>query len=147
MAHMNFLTQVASWIAVLADLFAIGASAIAIWIFATKKKAIAAAFSLLLAWAFQTTLSEIVAKLDRLNEYNASEPSDLAEIRNILHEIAGQFRGNKRLLETAPTMPDRLEKLAASKKLSEPSKRSMVAEVREVMRNLNLSAVDPTVGE
>lgn len=144
---MNFITETVRWVAVLADLFAIGAAAIAIWIFVTKKKAISTAFSLLLAWAYQTTLSDIVAKLDRLNEYNASEPSDLAEIRNILHEIAGQFRGNKKLLEAAPTMPERLEKLAASKRLSEPNKRSMVAEVREVMRNLTLDAIDPTVGE
>jgi hypothetical protein len=133
-------------VAFLANAFTIVASAIAIGVFIAKRKQLATALTLLLNWSYQTTLSDIVGELDRLNEYNASEVDDLAEIKNILHEIAGQFRGNPRLLGSAPTMPDRLESLASGKKLTEPNKRSMVAEVREVMRNLQLDSIDPTNG-
>lgn len=133
-------------VALLANAFTIAASAIAIGVFFAKRKELSTALALLINWSYQTTLSDIVGKLNRLNEYNASETDDLAEIRNILHEIAGQFRGNARLLESAPTIPARLESLAAGKKLTEPNKRSMVAEVREVIRNLKLNSIDPING-
>jgi hypothetical protein len=134
-------------ITTIADALTIVASGIAIWVFFTKKKEISAAFTLLLTWSYQTTLSEIIAKLDRLNEYNASDADEMVEIRNILHEIAGQFRGNQRLCKAAPTIPERLEALATGKRLTEPNKRSMVAEIREVIRNLKVEVVDPTSGE
>lgn len=133
-------------VALLANIFTIVASAIAIGVFIAKRKELSTALELLLNWSYQTTLSDIVGKLDRLNEYNASEADDLAEIRNILHEIAGQFRGNVRLLNSAPRIPERLEYLAAGRRLTEPNKRSMVAEVREVIRNLKVNSIDPQIG-
>src|ERR1700754_2040746 len=74
--------------ALVGNLFTITASAIAIYVFLTKRKEIAAAFQLLLNYSYRTTLAELERKLERLNEYNAAEPQDLPEIRNILHEIA-----------------------------------------------------------
>ncbi|HXS72729.1 MAG TPA: hypothetical protein VN725_01705 [Rhodanobacteraceae bacterium] len=132
-------------IALVSNLFTIVASAIAVIVFFAKRKELSTALSLLLNWSYQTTLTDVVGKLDRLNEYNANEPDDIAEIKNILHEIAGQFRGNTRLLGAAPTLPDRLENLA--RKITEPYKRSMVAEVREVIRNLQLNTIDQATGE
>lgn len=131
-------------VSLLANLFTIIASAIAIGVFIAKRKDISAALSLLLNWSYQTTLSDITGKLDRLNEYNANEASDISEIKNILHEIAGQFRGNPRLLAAAPKIPDRLESFATGKRLTEPNKRSMVAEVREVVRNIQLKTIEPS---
>jgi hypothetical protein len=133
-------------VALMANAFTIVASGIAIAVFFAKRKELTTALTLLINWSYQTTLSDIVGKLDRLNEYNANDSNDQAEIRNILHEIAGQFRGNPRLLHSASEMPNRLEALASGRKLTEPNKRSMVAEVREVMRNLQVNLIDPTKG-
>ena len=84
---------------------------------------------------------ELKEKLERLNEYSANEPDDLPEIRNIFHEIAGQIRGNKRLSEAKPELAAKIEAIAHSKKLSEPRKRSIVSEVREELRTIQVNSV------
>lgn len=122
------------------------ASGIAIWVFLRKGKEISAAFALLLNWTFQTTLADLRGKLDRLNEYNANEAADHAEIRNIVHEIAGQVRGNGRLRRSAPELALRLETFAARPRLAEPAKRAMVAEVREVLRNIQVNSMETNLG-
>ena len=135
---METLKPILDLISALANILTIAASSIAICVFILKRKELSSALALLLNWSYQTTLSDITGKLDRLNEYNATEPTDLPEIKNILHEIAGQMRGNPHLLLAAPVLPDRIESLAGGRKLTEPNKRTMVAEVREVIRNLQL---------
>jgi hypothetical protein len=137
---METLKTIADVVSFLANALTIGASSIAIYIFFTKRAEISSAFSALLGWSFQTTLSDLKGKLERLNEYNANEETDQFEIRNILHEIAGQIRGNQRLQSIAPDLANRLERLASQKKLSEPAKRSMVAEAREVIRNIQINS-------
>jgi hypothetical protein len=139
---MDQIKPILDLVSLVANAFTIVASAIAIGVFIAKRKELSAALALLLNWSYQTTLSDITGKLDRLNEYNANEAADIAEIKNILHEIAGQFRGNPRLLSAAPTIPDRLETFAGGKKLTEPNKRSMVAELREVIRNIQLKSIE-----
>lgn len=119
---------------------------IALYVYLTKRREFSAAFNLLLNWSFQTTLSDLRGKLDILNEYNASEPEDLPEIVNILHEIAGQIRGNSRLSSAAPNLATRIESLARSKKLSEPQKRAMVAELREALRNIQVNSMQNISG-
>ncbi len=123
------------------NILTIIASVIAVYLFFSKRKEISSAFTLLLNWSFQTTLSDLRGKLDRLNEYNANEPTETQEIKNILHEIAGQIRGNSRLQQSAPQLAERLESLASGRRLTEPNKRSMVAEVREVMRNIQVNSM------
>jgi len=139
---MEIYKIVADAVSVAANIFTIVASAIAIFLFAVKRKELSAALSMLLNWSYQTTLSDIIGKLDRLHEYNANEPTDRPEIKNIIHEIAGQFRGNPKLLSAAPQLPDRLEAFASGKKLTEPNKRSVVAEIRETIRNLQVANMD-----
>ncbi len=124
------------------NLLTIIASGIAIYLFATKRNEIGSAFKVLINYAYQTTLAELNQKLERLNEYNANEPSEIDEIRNILNEIAGQIRGNSRLSEHAPNLANRFEALAVSKKLTEPSKRSITSELREVLRNVNIDSFE-----
>lgn len=132
-------------VALIANVFAIFASAIAIYIFVAKRRELAQALQLLLNFSLQTTLSEVKEKLERLNEYNAAEPTDQDEIRNILHEIAGQIRGNRHLKSTSPELPERIELLA--RKLTEPKKRAMVSELRELLRGAQVSLADPFSGK
>lgn len=126
----------------LANVFTIVASGLAIYVYFTARGKFSAALQLLMNYSFQTTLTELKEKLERLNEYNANEPTELPEIRNILHEIAGQIRGNERLLAVAPKLATKIENLAQSKKLLEPSKRSIVSEVREQLRNIQLNSIE-----
>ena len=133
--------------ALIANVLTIVASAIAIYIFFAKRKEISNALSLLVNWSFQTTLSDLKGKLDRLNEYSANEPTELPEIANIFHEIAGQIRGNRRLRSIAPKLAGRIESLARIGKLTEPSKRSMIAEIREFIRNTQVTSFDLGPGD
>lgn len=143
----RFLETVRLVISVLADLTTIGASSLAIFLFVSKRKEISHALSLLLNWSFQTTLSDLRGKLDRLNEYNANEPADTPEIKNILHEIAGQIRGNPKLKSLSGGLAEKCENLAKNRRLSEPAKRAIVAESREALRNIQVQSFDNSRGE
>ena len=146
--HLSSLLKAISDIAaLLANVLTAVASAIAIGLFFAKRKELSRAIGLLLNWSFQTTLSDLRGKLDRLNEYNANEPADLPEIKNILHEIVGQIRGNPRLQAAAATLANKVEALANSRHLTEPRKRSIVAESREVLRNVQIGTVNQPIGE
>lgn len=130
-----------NFISVLSDLFAIAAASIAIWLFFSKSNEIKTAFNLLLNWSFQLTLTDLKSKIERLNEYSAKNPDELEEIRNILHEIAGQMRGNEQLVKSSSDLISKIEKLAGSKSLDEPRKRSIISEIREVLRNMQVNSV------
>lgn len=139
---MDELKPFLDGLAGVANFFTIVASSLAIYIYYANRGKISAALQMLLNYSFQTTLTELKEKLERLNEYNANEPDELPEIRNILHEIAGQIRGNDRLLALAPKLASKVENLAGNKKLSEPSKRSIVSEVREQLRNIQVNSIE-----
>lgn len=145
--YLDALAGVANAFTIVASVFTIAASGLAIYLFITNRKKISAAIQLLLNYSFQTTLAELKEKLERLNEYNANDPTDQSEIRNILHEIAGQIRGNPRLLTATPLMPNKVEALAQSKKLSEPLKRSIVSELREQLKNIQVKNIGSFAGE
>ncbi|WP_436917625.1 hypothetical protein [Acinetobacter schindleri] len=128
-------------ISLLSDLFAIVAASIAIWLFFTKSNEIKTAFNLLLNWSFQLTLTDLKSKIERLNEYSAKDPDELEEIRNILHEIAGQMKGNEQIVKSSNELISKIERLAGSKNLDEPRKRSIISEIREVLRNMQVNSV------
>lgn len=138
---MEIFKLFADVVSLFANILTIVASTIAVYVFFAKGKEIRNAFAMLMGWSFQLTLSELKSKLERLNEYNASEQTEVEEIRNILHEIAGQVRGNRKLSQAAPDLADRVERLAVSKRLTEPLKRSMVSEVRENLRNIEVNSI------
>lgn len=140
-AGMEVFKAIVDTASLVASFFTVVASGIAIYVFFAKGPELRTAFSLLLNWSFQLTLTELKSKLERLNEYNANEPTDVEEIRNILHEIAGQIRGNRRVNAASQEIAIRLEQLARSKGLTEPKKRSMVAELREILRNIEVNTL------
>lgn len=129
-------------LAALANFSTIATSGLALYLFVANRKNLSLVLATLLSYSFQTTLSELKEKLERLNEYNANEPSERSEIRNILQEIAGQIRGNDRLLASAPNLATEVETLALAKKLTEPAKRAMVSKLREQVRNIQINSVN-----
>ncbi|GAB2814714.1 hypothetical protein GCM10027276_14500 [Comamonas piscis] len=128
-------------ISFLANSTTIIASSIAIYIFICKRKEIKNAFALLMNWTFQLTLNDLRSKLERLMEYNANEPAEIEPIKNILHEVAGQIRGNKKLMQLFPEIAEKFERLSGSKKLSEPAKRAIISELRENLRNAEINEI------
>jgi len=127
---------------VVANAATVAAMLLAFWVYFSNRAKISAAIQLLLNYSFQTTITELKEKLERLNEYKANEPRDISEIRNILHEIAGQIRGNDRLNKDASGLADKVERLANAKQLLEPQKRALVSEVREKLKNIQVNSLE-----
>lgn len=127
---------------VVANVATVAAMFLAFWVYFSNRAKISAAIQLLLNYSFQTTITELKEKLERLNEYKANEPRDISEIRNILHEIAGQIRGNDRLNKEASGLADKVERLANAKQLLEPQKRALVSEVREKLKNIQVNSLE-----
>ncbi|MEW8512341.1 MAG: hypothetical protein AB2608_16010 [Candidatus Thiodiazotropha sp.] len=138
---MNFITAIS-------NLFTILASGIAIWVFFTKRKAISSAFSLLVNYSFQLTLSELKEKLERLNDFHAADDAGREQIVILLHETVGQIKGNSRLRKPMNDLVETANKLASDKRrLTEPRKRAFVAELRERIRHLNIENVEAISGD
>lgn len=144
---MNITTAIVEFVAFFANLTAIVASFVALYVYFTKRKQIDAALQLLLNYSFQTTLFEIHGKLDRLSEYRAEEPFDQAEIRNILHEVSGQIRGNPRLFSGNLELVQKIEQFANSKALKETRKRSIVSEIRETLKSIQVIGMQGSAGD
>ncbi|WP_196494364.1 MULTISPECIES: hypothetical protein [Burkholderia cepacia complex] len=143
---MELFKYLSDVVAFIANGLTIAASVIALYVFFTNRKKISAAVDLLLNYSFQTTLGELKEKIERLNEYNANEPSDVPEIKNILHEISGQIQGNNRLSGAIPNLAQKIDRMANGRKLTEPSKRSIVSELRETLKNIQTSNIGSIAG-
>jgi len=131
----------------ISNVFTIVASGIAIYLFIFKRHTISTIFKILLSYSFQTTLSELRTKLDRLNDLNVNEPSHIEEITNIFNEIVGQMRGNKKLNKDCSEILEKLSMYAEfPRKLTEPRKRSVVSELREHLRHIDVKNIDELVG-
>lgn len=143
---MELFKLLSDVLADIANAFTIAASGVALYVFVKNRKKISAAVDLLLNYSFQTTLGELKEKIERLNEYNANEPDDIPEIKNILHEISGQIRGNKRLSGAIPNLARKIDRLANGKKLPETTKRSIVSEMREELRNIQIVNIEAIAG-
>ena len=134
-------------ISLISNLFTIIASGIAIYIFVVKRDKISSVFKLLLNYSSQITLSELKAKLERLNDLNANESSQKDEVVNTLNEIIGQIRGNKKLSDQCKGILGRTTSLVKyPRKLTEPKKRALVSELREYLRHVNLANFDELIG-
>lgn len=135
-------------VTLIANIFTIVASGIAIYIFCTKRGEVKSVFELLINYTYQLSLSEIKEKIERLNEYNVNDPEQRDEVINIFHEIIGQLRGNETLNIHFSKMITRMEGFASDKrKLTEARRRSIVAELRERLRHLNVKNIDNLVGD
>jgi len=140
--------EITDAISVLANLLTIVTSVIALVILVKKGPAIASAVRLLINFSFQTTLAELRQKLERLNEYHASDPDGNIEIVNIFHELHGQISGNPRVLAAMPEVAQKLQKmLNSSKAITEPRKRAMISELREVLRNMDVESIEKYLEE
>lgn len=134
---------VQTMLAAIADVFAILASSIAIYIFVSKRKQLSSLLSTLLNYSYQLTLSELKEKLERLNEFHVDDEEGRKRIEILVHEIIGQIEGNPKLRSVMSEVRAQAETLVSDKKkLTEPKKRAFVAELRERIRHLNIQSID-----
>lgn len=137
---MTYFTISKEIVNFISDLLSIITSLIAIYLFLFKKDKIVSAINMLLNYSTQITLSELKSKLERLNDHNANNTEGKNEIINILHEIEGQIKGNKILAETLNEITLAINiYIDKPAKLTEPKKRSLVSELRERIKNLDLN--------
>lgn len=122
-----------------ANVFTIVASGLAIYLIIAKRELISSAFRVLLNYSSQLTLSEFGAKLDRLNDYTANDSEQKEEVVNILNEILGQIKGNKLLSKQFKSKLSEIKAFAECRReITEPKKRSLVSELRERLRHINV---------
>ena len=132
----------------LANVFAIIASGIAIYLFVAKREVISSALRVLLNYSSQITLAELKAKLERLNDLSANDPDQINDVVNILNEIIGQIRGNKILSKQFEEVISKVSDMVGDKRrLSEPKKRALVSELRERLRNVDVDNYADLIGE
>ncbi|WMB73644.1 hypothetical protein RA178_03195 [Shewanella oncorhynchi] len=124
------------------------ASSIAIYLYFTKKESIGSIFTMLKNYAYQQTLSELKEKLEKLSDYNAKDSIHHEQIINIVNDIVGQMNGNDHLKVHFKVIITRFERMISERdRLTEPLKRSLVAEFRERLRHLNVENFDEIVGK
>lgn len=133
----------------LADLLTIAASVIAIYLFVAKRKELGAVFKALAATANQGSLADLRAKLDRLNDLNATEPSALVEVVNICHEVCGHIDGNPAFAKSFAAVSSKIKISVSNKRkpITEPQKRALVSELRESMRHFDTAALVDSIKE
>lgn len=146
--NANFFEVILDSLSGLADVFTIVASGIAIYIFLTKRRAITSVFRLLLKYGYQITLSELRSKLDRITDLRVADETQKEQIINIMSEVLGQIRGNPRLRSWFEEELQSVERFVSEKQShSEPEKRTIVAQLREKLRQLEMESIDSSSGE
>lgn len=128
------------WVNFLANLLTIFASGLALYVFFFNRKKISTAINFILNYSNQLTLTDLKFKIERLNDYNTNDTTQKTEVVNILHEIEGQILGNKNLKERLKEQLDKISNFTSNPKLlTEPKKRSLVSELKESLRNIDVS--------
>ena len=132
--------EISSWIALICNFFSGIAASIAIFVFFFNRDKIKNALNILINYSYQLTLSELKYKIERLNDYNASDQAQKLEVINILNEIEGQINGNKSLKLKLSEQLNKISNFVDNvKSITEPKKRSLVSELRESIRHLDIS--------
>lgn len=119
------------------DLIKTAASGMAIYVFLFQRDKIKSVFSLLVNYAFQTTLAELYRKLDDLNDLTADDVKGKKEILNLFADIMGQVNGNEVLSAKCGPLCTKISGFIGKPgTLTEPQKRNVVSELRETLRTL-----------
>lgn len=135
---MNFVNAITSLTSFLANLAELGAGSIAIYLYIFKRDDIKAMYRVIMNYSFHLTLSELKGKLDKLSELKANEQRQ--EVIYVFHDIVGQLRGNNGLCDKCNGIINKIEQtIADPKKINEGTKRSLVSELREQLRDADIS--------
>ena len=135
-------------ITVITNIFTLCASGIAIYIFVVKRKVISSIFRVLINYSLHMTFAEFVSKLERLNYLNANDEEHKEEVINIFNELLGQIRGSKKLKNHFRQIIPTVRSIAEGKKnVTEPNKRAIVNQLREMLKHLDIDTYAKIIGE
>ncbi len=141
-----FVNTVYQSINLIDSILSIFVSGIVVYLFIFKRKSISSLYHLLLNYSIQMTLKELEIKLEKLNDYNVED--DLEKIIIILNEIVGQMKGNPILTKKCNKILKKISNFAENPNIiTEPKKRSIVSELRETLRTVNIQTYNKIVGE
>ena len=139
----DLIYKITGFISAILGAFAAG---IAVYLFLFKRKPIMSIFRLLINYSMNLSLTELKTKLEKLNEFNPSDSQQREDMLNIFHEIIGQIQGNSVLKEKCDTILSKIKNFVNIPKLiSETRKRSLVSELRENLRNIELDTYDSII--
>jgi len=125
---------------IIGNIMTILASGLAIFIFFKNKDKIVSAINFILNYSYQITLNDLKVKIDKLNDYTVDNDTSKSELINLFHDIEGQILGNKVLQEKLEPQLKKIVRFTTNPKhQTNPNKRSLVAELRECVRNLDVS--------
>ena len=94
------------------------------------------------------TFAEFVSKLERLNYLNANDEEHKEEVINIFNELLGQIRGSKKLKNHFRQIITTVRSIAEGKKnVTEPNKRAIVNQLREMLKHLDIDTYAKIIGE
>ncbi|MDA6068660.1 hypothetical protein NJT12_03415 [Flavobacterium sp. AC] len=132
----------------IANVMTIITAGLAIYIFISNKDKIKTAFNFILSYSIQMTLADLRHKIEKLNDYKTTIPEQNEEIINVLHEIEGHILGNEYLKDKLAVQLKKINNFTRIRNpvvLLEPQKRSLVSELKESVRNLDLSNFTDTI--
>jgi len=132
---MDILLRV---ISVVSDLTGITASGIAIYLFFFKKEEFLEAYEVIRNYTHQLTISELKLSLSKLKDLNADDSASKGKVRNIISEIVGQIKGNKKIYPCVAGIIAPWERFLdePKTKISESLKSRIVAELNEKLRHV-----------
>jgi len=82
-------------------------------------------------------------KLELLNDLNANDEEQKKEVINIFNDVEGQLRGNGILLQNCKEILKKITRLNNNTdELNEPKKRSVISELRENLRNIEIKSFE-----
>lgn len=123
----------------ISSIFTTIAAGIAIYLFVIKRKSISSIFHLLLNYSFQISMTELRTKLEKLNDLNANDTEHKEEVINIFNEIEGQILGNSILKKKCDDILKKISTYVNNPiNLTEAKKRSIVSELRENLRSIDI---------
>ena len=137
---MDLIKNIDFWVTFVSRFFSIFAAGIAIFLFFFKRTKISTVIQFILNYSKQITLNELKFKFERLNDFTTKEEESKNEIINILGEIEGQILGNEILKKELEDLLNKIHSYISNPRtLSEPNKRSLVSEMKESIRNIDVS--------
>ncbi|HEL3864722.1 TPA: hypothetical protein UM690_002652 [Stenotrophomonas maltophilia] len=121
-----------------ADIGTIGASVIAAILFFRNGPEIKSLIRSLNNFAHRDSMSELRIKIELLASLRAVDQSNSVEISSLFLEICGQIDGSPFLRDDLCDISARMKSAASGRKMiSEPQKRAMLSELREMVRHLD----------
>ncbi|MGO4710645.1 hypothetical protein AB4Y90_16380 [Chryseobacterium sp. 2TAF14] len=134
------LTILKFWIELISNSLTIITAILALYLFFKNREKISSAINFLLNYSKQISITDLKFKIERLNDYTSNDQVQKKEIINLLSDIEGQFNGNYSLKKSLENQLHKINNfLENPKTLSEPKKRSLVSELRESIRNIDVS--------